>query len=220
MSRPAFRAYLALHRDQQRARAAVACGALTQDEEARYVEQFQAHWDAMTDGERAEIERQVRPARQPAQVDALLALGAALDNALVRAEGPLPEAEHEAFRSQMQPLWQTLGDDDREAVEQRAVATCPRAQTSGWWYLSFADEASFRGAIVVQADDFLPAVFAASAHGIRPEGEVMGVALAYWDLPPPADRLRLLSPEDLHRIWPDAITLALHEQEDAEQVPS
>ncbi len=43
-----------------------------------------------------------------------------------------------------------------------------------WWYLSFADEDGFRGAVITQAPGMVSATIKAHHLGINPGGEVLG----------------------------------------------
>jgi hypothetical protein len=76
--------------------------------------------------------------------------------------------------------------------------------TTRWWYLSFADEV-FLGAALVRATDIADAVREAWALKINPGGSVYAMAVEHEDkLPPSEDRERLLSKDEVYRIWPDA----------------
>lgn len=54
-----------------------------------------------------------------------------------------------------------------------ASETAPPEQ--GWW-ISFADE-TFRGAVIVQANDFVEAIMRAHLAGINPGGEAQGMLI-------------------------------------------
>lgn len=60
-----------------------------------------------------------------------------------------------------------------------------------WWYLSFAAEEGFRGAVVVLGHDIASAVARAHALGIVPDhgGEVMGIGPSHDHFGLPTDRL-------------------------------
>ncbi len=77
-----------------------------------------------------------------------------------------------------------------------------------WYYLSFAGDEGFRGACVVQADDFISAVQETHRRKINPGGQVMGDEFPACETLPSEDyRNRLLSRNDILKIWPDAVTL-------------
>lgn len=42
------------------------------------------------------------------------------------------------------------------------------------WWLSFADEGGFRGALIIHAEDFTTAVMESTIRGLNPHGEVQG----------------------------------------------
>lgn len=64
------------------------------------------------------------------------------------------------------------------------------------WYLSFADDEGFRGAVVVLGRDLVDAVERSHILGINPGGQVLGVNItdiSQCNLPMD----RLLSPQDI-----------------------
>jgi hypothetical protein len=84
----------------------------------------------------------------------------------------------------------------------RALLATEATQPFGWWYLSYADETRFRGAVIVEARGFASAMQTVTLLGINPGGEVQG-----WQFDPakigalcPDPRTlanRLLSKEEL-----------------------
>lgn len=67
-----------------------------------------------------------------------------------------------------------------------------------WWWLSFADEAGFRGGVVIRARGFVSAVELARARGLNPGGEVKGYELDdNAQYPPERFANRLLSKEEI-----------------------
>lgn len=84
--------------------------------------------------------------------------------------------------------------DRDEALRQ--ILHRDRLPTQQWW-LSFATEEGFRGAVVVHAETFTEAVVTASLWGINPGGEVQGLPCA---VPVSAKwTYRLLSREECER---------------------
>ena len=77
-----------------------------------------------------------------------------------------------------------------------------------WYYLSFAGEEGFRGAVVVEAPTFGLAVLRTTVLKINPHGEVLGAIISEEELPPTIYRHKLLSKEQIKEIWPDADTLS------------
>ena len=43
------------------------------------------------------------------------------------------------------------------------------------WWLSFADDTGFKGAVIVHANDFVEALFQANLHQCNPHGECQGM---------------------------------------------
>jgi hypothetical protein len=83
-----------------------------------------------------------------------------------------------------------------------------RNQPLRWFYLSYADDESFRGAIIIQAHGFVEACYLADHRGISPGGEVLGMIVPVdAELPPPEYRNKLLSKEVLRTIFSDMATL-------------
>jgi len=72
---------------------------------------------------------------------------------------------------------------------------------ANWWYLSFADEHSFRGGCFIRACDLRDAVREAAALGCAPDlpgGSVVGFPLeTETDVPPWRFRNRLLTQAEL-----------------------
>jgi len=74
-------------------------------------------------------------------------------------------------------------------------------QALGWFYLSFANERRFLGAVIVWAHGILTAIESAAAMGIDPGGEVLCYAIARQQIGRvPADlRNRLLTEAEVRR---------------------
>ncbi len=73
-----------------------------------------------------------------------------------------------------------------------------------WWYLSFADEAGFNGAILVQAFGPLTARITVANLGLSPGGEMLAVQVPEeGPLPAESYRNRLLSREELDAAYAD-----------------
>lgn len=87
-----------------------------------------------------------------------------------------------------------------------------RKQPVSWWYLSFADQV-FHGAVIIAAHGLTDAVRTCHALNINPGGQVLGAPLPPEILAqvPQADRERLLTREDVTRIWADAKSIREHE---------
>ena len=90
----------------------------------------------------------------------------------------------------------------------REEATQPEA----WWWLSFADDDGFRGAVLTRARGFTSAVQKTHDLGINPGGECRG-----WDLPddviaehpgPTRYADRLLSKQDIDEKFGGAVRLS------------
>lgn len=90
-----------------------------------------------------------------------------------------------------------------------------------WIYLSFAEDVpdGFRGAVFIKAHGLADAVTKCNVLQINPGGQIVEIPIpphAECNLPPECDRNRLLSKEDLLRLWPETKTLREWE-EDAER---
>jgi hypothetical protein len=70
-----------------------------------------------------------------------------------------------------------------------------------WWYLSFSSARDFEAAAFVAADSFQGAVEAACAFGAKEEWWVLGGNVSGLAMPPESDRGRLLSLNDLARLF-------------------
>lgn len=70
-----------------------------------------------------------------------------------------------------------------------------------WWYLSFAED-GFKGACIVEAEDFLAAVEEAHRRKINPGGQVFGQPVPEDAVYDPSYRNRLLTREDLQAMLP------------------
>lgn len=93
--------------------------------------------------------------------------------------------------------------------------TEPVETPSGWFYLSFAD-ATFLGACIVQANDFLMAVRVAHMLGINPGGEVRGHEIPEGAVYDPKYRNRLLSRIDLQEMLPGEVIMTEREKKGRE----
>jgi hypothetical protein len=85
-----------------------------------------------------------------------------------------------------------------------------------WHYVSFADKV-FHGVVIIQAHGITDALTKCNILGINPGGQVMAVPMPDEIIAqvPEADRTRLLSKEDVKRMWPDAKSIREHEEEHA-----
>jgi hypothetical protein len=71
-----------------------------------------------------------------------------------------------------------------------------------WFYLSFADDERFRGAVIVEAHGVAHAIELTHKLGINPSGEVAVFEVPEGaPLPPDAAKNRLLSKRDLDRLF-------------------
>lgn len=66
-----------------------------------------------------------------------------------------------------------------KSEQKRAVGliTSRTEEPEGAFWLSFAGEDGFHGAVIVHAEDFLTAVMVCNLHGINPHGEVQGMEI-------------------------------------------
>jgi hypothetical protein len=70
-----------------------------------------------------------------------------------------------------------------------------------WWYLSYADETGFKGAVVIQAHGPTEAVYLSRHRKLSPGGEVLILQIPDESVPPEECRNRLLAKEELVAIW-------------------
>ena len=79
-----------------------------------------------------------------------------------------------------------------------------------WYYLSCAKPKQFMGAIIVQGTSTLDAVMnAAALKQAPPEGaEVLGYRIPAQQLPAEKYRNRLLSLEEVKKMWPGSMTFS------------
>jgi hypothetical protein len=79
------------------------------------------------------------------------------------------------------------------------VAEVERPSTAFW--LSFADDDGFRGAVIVHANDFLEAIMRCNLEGINPHGECQGREIPLGSVLKIPERWknRILSREDCVR---------------------
>lgn len=68
------------------------------------------------------------------------------------------------------------GESHEEFLKRLAVLAVGELSTKplSWWYLSFADEHQFHGAVIVKAHGIITARLATANLGINPKGEVLG----------------------------------------------
>lgn len=84
-----------------------------------------------------------------------------------------------------------------------------------WHYLSFADEQTgFKGAVIVEALNTFDAVMKTHRMNINPGGEVIVLKISAYGVSIPAEpyRNKLLSRQDIVEFWPDAKSIAEHEE--------
>ena len=74
-----------------------------------------------------------------------------------------------------------------------------------WFYISFADDDSFRGAVIVKAPGEAHAIQASYRLGINPGGQAAIFAVPDGAPVPPAAVNRLLSEEDLRGFFDDLV---------------
>ena len=73
---------------------------------------------------------------------------------------------------------------------------------SDWWWLSYADDDGFRGALIIRGKHFLDACLQARVAHLSPGGQVIGAqiqAAALDEYYPESQRNRLLSKEECIR---------------------
>jgi hypothetical protein len=89
-----------------------------------------------------------------------------------------------------------------------------RTQSLQWFYVSFADESGFKGAVIVEARGITSAVLRCNVLGVNPHGQAMGLAIGDWPSHLSIDiRDRLLTKDELNKIFPDMKTLGELESE-------
>lgn len=89
----------------------------------------------------------------------------------------------------------------------RGKETCP---VSDRFYLSYADDGGWNGAVVVRGSDVISAAGEAHRLGISPGGQVVGVALPRCQVPDARFLDRLLTYEEVSSFWPDAASIGSH----------
>jgi len=88
-----------------------------------------------------------------------------------------------------------------KGVRRAAIIAEEHRHAACWHYLSFADETSFLGGVIVRSYGFLTAIQRATDLGINPGGEVMCTPIPRKDLwrVPPDLRNRLLSEDEVRK---------------------
>jgi hypothetical protein len=81
------------------------------------------------------------------------------------------------------------------------ILTDELSQPLRWFYLSFADDDGFRGAVIIEARGQAHALQATHKLGINPGGQVMTWEIREGAPLPEAVKNRLLSKEDLDRLY-------------------
>lgn len=76
-----------------------------------------------------------------------------------------------------------------------------------WFYLSFAGEDGFLGAVVSRGRNVHDAYLRAKAKGVTPVGQVLGVPIPENQIPHARFRHRLLGHHDLIDMWVDVRSL-------------
>jgi hypothetical protein len=94
-----------------------------------------------------------------------------------------------------------MDDEQKLARIHALINEEQRTQPLHWLYLSYADEAGFRGGVIVMAHGFAGATFESSRRKLSPGGQVTGIDLPNEKVPPPKYRNRLLTLEDLKELW-------------------
>lgn len=74
----------------------------------------------------------------------------------------------------------------------------------GWFYLSFANDDSFLGGVIVQADEMMLAHTQVGLLGINPGGSVIGHPIPKDHHVPEHLRNRLLTKAEVLEVFPDA----------------
>jgi len=107
-------------------------------------------------------------------------------------------------------------DEIQEMAAQKRAAEIAAGHRT-WWYLSYASQTAFLGAVILEAYGFVDAVMQSTFLGLSPGGQVMG-----WALPPEAklpaeeQRNRLLSRADIEVLWPGTKSIGERRRDDAE----
>jgi hypothetical protein len=87
-----------------------------------------------------------------------------------------------------------------------------------WHYVSFAksrEEGGCQGVVLIQGRGITDCLLKINMMQANPGGEVMAIPIpseAEHNLPPIEFRNRLLSKEEVYKLWPDAKTLEEHEE--------
>lgn len=106
---------------------------------------------------------------------------------------------------------ESVDKDWKERIAEVARQELQEPET--WHYVSFADKV-FHGAVIIMAHGVTDALSKCHRLNINPGGEVMWILMPDEIIAqvPEADRNRLLTREDVQRIWPDAKTIREHEE--------
>lgn len=77
--------------------------------------------------------------------------------------------------------------------------------SSGWVYISFADDGGFRGGVIIQSPDH-PGLACTEAHRrkINPGGQAMVLGIPDGKVPEEKWRNRLLTKAQVMEMWPDS----------------
>jgi hypothetical protein len=92
---------------------------------------------------------------------------------------------------------------------------CERITCMKLWYMSFAGEERFLGAVISHGKDLAEALLTATQHGCNPGGEVMAIEIPDNQLPDPETPiLTLLSCDDLEKYGFEPKRLGDYEDEE------
>lgn len=69
-----------------------------------------------------------------------------------------------------------------------------------WWWLSFADESGFKGALVIKARGFTEALLIANLTNLNPQGEVKGAELPIDAVIPEEWKNKLISKAEIEQM--------------------
>lgn len=80
-----------------------------------------------------------------------------------------------------------------------------------WWYLSYAGEDGFHGAIVIRAHGMVEACYLSRHRNVSPGGQVWAVPIPDDRIPAPEYCNRLLQIPDIEAIWGKGKLMTLEE---------